>query len=118
MENSRNPQHKDLNQVDQDNKGIDFSGSLKDFGSGMKFEENRAPRSYYPGTPKIIQWVFKYSGGLVKDEKQANYVLFGFVAMAVVIMLFLIFGGGGSKSQNPGKETFKNAPPEMIPLRK
>jgi hypothetical protein len=55
------------------------------------------PRSYYPGTPKIIQWVIKYSGGLVKDEKQANYVLIGFVAVAVIVVLFLVFGGGGNE---------------------
>ncbi len=83
--------------MDQDNKnneGIDLSGSLKDSDSGVKFEEYRAPRSYYPGTPKIIQWVMKYSGELVKDERQASYVLMGFVVLAIVISLFLIFGGG------------------------
>jgi len=85
--------------MDQDNKnneGIDLSGSLKDSDTGVKFEEYRAPRSYYPGTPKIIQWVIKYSGGLVKDEKQAIYVLIGFVVVVIIISLFLFFGGGGS----------------------
>lgn len=88
--------------MDQDNKnneGIDLSGALKDSGTGVKFEgEYRAPRSYYPGTPKIIQWVIKYSGGLVKDERQASYLIFGFVAVAIIITLFLIFGGGGPKT--------------------
>ncbi len=44
-------------------------------------------------TPKIIRWVIKYSGGLIKDEKQANYVFIGFFALAIVISLFLVFGG-------------------------
>jgi len=85
-----------MNQDDKNNERIDLSGSLKDSGTGVKFEEYRAPRSYYPGTPKIIQWVIKYSGGLIKDEKQASYVLIGFVAVAIVIVLFLIFGGGST----------------------
>ncbi len=87
--------------MDQDNnKRIDLSGSLKDSGTGVKFEEYRAPRSYYPGTPKIIQWVMKYSGGLVKDKKQAAYVLLGFVAVVIIISLFMLFSGG-SNSKPP-----------------
>ena len=80
--------------MDQENKndeGIDLSDSLKDSGTGVKFDEYRMPRSYYPGTPKIIQWVIKYSGGLIKNEKQAQYVLIGFVAVAIIISLFLFY---------------------------
>ena len=90
--------------MDQDDKNkevIDLSGALKDSDTGVKFEEYRAPRSYYPGTPKIIQWVMKYLGGLVKNEKQASYVLIGFVAAAIVIVLFLVFGGGPGGSERP-----------------
>ena len=90
-----------MDQNNKNNEGIDLSGSLKDSGTGVKFEEYRTPRSYYPGTPKIIQWVIKYSGGLVKDEKQASYVLIGFVAVAIVIVLFLIFGGSGEQNTPP-----------------
>lgn len=85
-----------MDQDDKNNEGIDLSGSLKDSDTGVKFEEYRASASYYPGTPKIIQWVIKYSGGLVKDEKQASYVLIGFVVVAIIISLFLIFGNSTS----------------------
>lgn len=97
-----------MDQNDKNNKGIDLSGMLKDSGTGVKFDEYRAPRSYYPGTPKIIQWVIKYSGGLVKDEKQASYVLIGFVVLAVVVSLFLIFGGG------PSQPTEGTVPPDQF----
>ena len=40
-------------------------------------------------TPKIVQWVIKISGGGIKNEKQAQYVLLGFVVAAIVISLFL-----------------------------
>lgn len=76
------------------NKGIDLSGALKNSDSGVKFQGRRVEHPFFPGTPKIIQWVIKYSGGLVKDEKQASYVILGFVALAIVIALVLIFGGG------------------------
>ena len=118
MENFQNPLHKLMDQDDKNKEGIDLSGRLKDSGTGVKFEEYRASRSYYPGTPKIIQWVIKYSGGLVKDEKQASYVLIGFVAVAIIIVLFLVFSGGGGKTEikaPPGQRIIypENAPPRL-----
>lgn len=77
---------------EENNNGIDLSGSFND--SDVKFNEQRPQTPlYFPGTPKIIQWVIKYSGGLIKNEKQAQYVILGFVAIAIIISLFLIFGG-------------------------
>ena len=78
-------------------------------------EQFQRPRSFQATTPKMVEWVIEYSGGYVKDEKQANYVLIGFVVVAIIFSLFLVFGGGSSKSEKPGIETFKNAPSEMIP---
>jgi len=57
-----------------------------------EFQQTR--QSFQTATPKIVEWVIKYSGGLVKDEKQASYVLIGFVVVAIIVSLFLIFGGG------------------------
>ena len=82
-----------MDQNNEDNKGIDLSHALDDSSSRIKFEgEQQYVRPYYSDTPKIIQLVMKYSGGLVKDEKQANYVLIGFVAVAIIVSLFLLFG--------------------------
>lgn len=82
---------------DDENKGIsegaDLSGNLND--SGVKFQDTgwRAMKYYRePITPKIIQWTMKCSGGLIKNEKQAQYAILGFVALAIIISLFLFFG--------------------------
>lgn len=81
-----------------DKEGTDFSGALRDdSGTGAKFQEYQVERSFYPGTPKVIRWVIKYSGGLVKDEKQAGYIIWGFVAVAIIISLFLFFGEGSGQ---------------------
>ncbi len=61
---------------------------------GEEFQRTR--QSFQAPTPKIVEWVIKYSGGAIKDEKQASYVLIGFVAVAIVVSLFLFFGGGSS----------------------
>ncbi len=59
---------------------------------GEQFQ--RPARSFETPTPKIVQWVIKYSGGSIKDENQANYFLIGFVVVAIVVSFFLLFGGG------------------------
>jgi hypothetical protein len=60
-------------------------------------ESQHSARSFNSENPKIVQWVIKYSGGYIKDEKQASYVMIGFVAVAIIISLFLIFGGGNTQ---------------------
>ena len=59
-------------------------------------EKQQSTQIFFPETPKMIRWVIKCSGGLIKDERQANYVLIGFVVVATIVVLFLFFGGGGS----------------------
>ncbi|MBU6431461.1 MAG: hypothetical protein KGJ58_03135, partial [Patescibacteria group bacterium] len=67
--------------------------------SKVVFEGEEFPRftrSFQTPTPKIIQWVIKYSGGLIKDGKQASFVLLGFVVAAIIVSMFLFFGSGSS----------------------
>ena len=79
---------------------MDLSGMLKNSDGDIQYNRGGGWKAvqYYHETsnPKIIQWVIKYSGGLIKNENQAGYVLFGFVAAAIIVSLFLFFGGGGS----------------------
>jgi len=82
--------------MDQENKNkkeIDLNEAPNDSDVKSNEWQSQTP-SYLPGTPKIIQWVIKYSGGLVRNKKQAQYVIFGFVVLAIIISLFLIFSGG------------------------
>jgi hypothetical protein len=79
-----------MNQNNEGNKGIDLSGALDDSGTGVKFEgEQQSARSFYTETPKIIQWTIKHSGGLIKDERQASYVLLGFFGIAILLTIIL-----------------------------
>jgi len=40
----------------------------------------------------MADFIVKYSGGLIKDENQAAYVIIGLVIVAIIISLFLFFG--------------------------
>lgn len=71
---------------------------------GVQFEtDSYKAVKFYDETdnPKIVRLVMKYSGGAIKDEKQAYWVLFGFVVLVVAVSLFLFFGGGGGSKKAP-----------------
>ncbi|HEY4508909.1 MAG TPA: hypothetical protein VJC13_01340 [Candidatus Paceibacterota bacterium] len=59
----------------------------------------RFNQSFQTKTPKIVEWIIKSSGGLIKNENQANYVLIGLSVLAIIISLFLFFSSGGSKAK-------------------
>lgn len=106
-----------MDQNNKNNEGIDLSGALKGSGGGAKSREQGVERTFFPGTPKVIQWTIKYSWGLIQNKKQASYVLLGFAALAIVISLFLIFGGGKESEIKapPGQRIIypENEPPRL-----
>jgi len=77
----------------------------------------RHRESFQTSTPKIVRWVIKYSGGIINDEKQANYFLIGFVVVAVIISLFLLFGGENNRISSPDSDLINSPQPlgEYIP---
>jgi len=66
----------------------------------VQFKEEWRPQRFVPKKgwgEKLADFIVKYSGGLIKDENQASYVILGLVAVAIIISLFLFFGGGFQK---------------------
>ncbi|OHA01753.1 MAG: hypothetical protein A3C11_00140 [Candidatus Sungbacteria bacterium RIFCSPHIGHO2_02_FULL_49_12] len=92
--------------------------------SGVKYTDEtgwRAMRYYHePMSPRIIQWTMKYSGGLITNERQANYVLIGFAVLAIIVSLYLFFGGSSSVKTPPkylediAPEVRAKIPPEIL----
>ncbi len=61
----------------------------------VKFNEEYEAMPLYPSdTPKITKWVIKHSGGFIKNEKQANYILIGFIIIAIIISSLIFFNSG------------------------
>ena len=67
--------------------------ALKEFEERSKAEEiQKAPEtSATSELPRMVQLVIKYSGGAIKEQRQAEYVLLGFVVLIIIISLFLVF---------------------------
>lgn len=77
-----------MNQEEKDISGIDLS---KSFSENREFQGEKSSSEYFfrPGTPKIIQWTVKYSGGIIKNERQASYVLLGFIVLTIIVSIIL-----------------------------
>lgn len=85
--------------------------------SGVKFETDsyKVVKFYNePDTPKIVKLTMKYSGGAVKDERQAEYTLFGFVVIAIIISLYLFFGLGSGGDEGAARRAMLELHPELI----
>ncbi|HEY4513281.1 MAG TPA: hypothetical protein VJH06_02095 [Candidatus Paceibacterota bacterium] len=77
---------------------------------GVKFETpSYGAVKYYKetATPKMVQLVTKWSGGAIKEERQAEYVLLGFVVLAIVVSLFIFLKSGPSTESPPELEIDK-----------
>ena len=79
-------------QQDEENKEIDFSDSFEEPAGILKFkDEQEKSSSGYLGKSKLIKWTIQFSGGLIKNKRQATFLILIFVALAVLFSLFLIF---------------------------
>jgi hypothetical protein len=58
---------------------------------GIKFETPSYGAMKYhkeKDTPKMVKAVMRLFGGTIKDQKQAEYVLLGFVVVAIILAIF------------------------------
>jgi hypothetical protein len=77
------------------NKNSEIEEALREFDAKYKTEEmEKIPEiSKNSEIPKMVQLIMKWSGGAIKEQRQAEYVLLGFVAVAIGISIYLMFGG-------------------------
>ena len=71
---------------------------------GISFETDdyKAARfSSLEENPRMVKWVIKYSGGLIKDKKQAEYVLLGVVVTMFILSFFFFFNAFRSPVASP-----------------
>ena len=71
----------------------EISQALKEFEADSKFSPipQKPVISNKGEVPTMVRWVMKISGGAITEQKQAEYVLLGFVILAILISVFLFF---------------------------
>lgn len=68
---------------------------------GVRFETDsyKAIKFYKEtDTPKVVKLTMKWSGGAIKSKRQAEYVLFAFVIIAMAVSFYLFFRRGSRVS--------------------
>jgi hypothetical protein len=72
---------------------LEIDKALKEFEIKSRTEQIQKTPEVFKNSdlPKMVQLVMKWSGGAIKEQKQAEYVLLGFVVVAISISLFLVF---------------------------
>ncbi len=86
-----------MNEVKIDSN-LEIDKALKEFEakSGEEETQNAPVASKTTELPKMVRLVIKFSGGAIKDQRQAEYVLLGVVVIMLAISFYLFFGGSKS----------------------
>jgi len=59
-------------------------------GTDVQFQETVFERSDRPKAPGLIRLIINYSGGYIKNEKQANYAALGLAGLFLIITIMLL----------------------------
>jgi len=65
---------------------------------------------YLSGKPLFVKWTMKYSGGYVKNEKQASYIL---LVVSIIFFLGSIFFFVISQPRSQKEDFIKNGYPKV-----
>ena len=86
--------------------------------AGVQFDlETESRQSFTVKKPKIVEWVMKVSGGMIKSETQANYFLLGFVAVGGVVIFIMLSNLGGTKPKFEAPAGYHIVYPQNAPAR-
>jgi len=79
---------------------------------------SRTVQTSQPSSASATEWLIKNSDGLVKNEKQAGYILLGFVIVAIIVAGIVLASGGSKEARieapSGNKVIYpKDAPPRL-----
>ena len=83
-------------------KNTELNDALKEFEAKSQVEQKPQKQAVETlgEVSGMAKWVVKLSGGKITEQRQAEYVLLGFVILAIAISVFLFFGEGSNSSSN------------------
>ncbi|MFZ3011487.1 MAG: hypothetical protein WA060_00595 [Minisyncoccia bacterium] len=104
------------------NKNTEIEEALREFEAKDQTQQTEkvSETSNNSEIPKMVQLIMKWSGGAIKEQKQAEYVLLTFIAIAMLISLYLFFGQTllnkfSSEKQIPQDQMMELYPELIIP---
>jgi hypothetical protein len=99
-----------MNEGSQIPKNFEIDQALREFeAKKQETEVVKAAKEAPKEGSSFTRMVIKYSGGSI-TQRQAEYLLLGFVAVAAVLSIFLFFKAFRSPSPPPSSEFFEAGP--------
>ena len=94
---------------------IEIEKALKEFEVKSSTEEaqSNSEVAQTPDIPKMVGWVMKLSGGAIKEQRQAEYMLLGLVVLMFAVSFYFFFGGGDKNTKNISEPFFNQ--PQFLP---
>ncbi|MFZ2149875.1 MAG: hypothetical protein WAV15_01825 [Minisyncoccia bacterium] len=99
-------------------KNAEIQNALREFEiKNAEEEAKRIPVKKEPESSKLAHWIMKHSGGAVKEERQAEYVMLVFVVVCLGVSAFLFFTGGAPSNEKiiPPMPVAGEGDPNFIP---
>jgi RsiW-degrading membrane proteinase PrsW (M82 family) len=84
----------------ENQQNIDLSNVLDNLEKKSADEREEQERIFSPGAAKMVKLLFKISGGKIKSEKMANYILLA-IAIIIFIISFFVFYSQVAPKNNP-----------------
>lgn len=80
---------------------IDLNEALREFEVKARQQQtsNPTPTREVVGNSKVVELVMKASGGVIKKQQHAEYILLLFVVSSLVASMFLFFGRGNAEQR-------------------
>lgn len=59
-----------------------------------------------PKSPQIVTYIFNHSGGIIKNDKQATYVIAALCTAIIIISFYIAFGKNKTQKLPPEVEQY------------
>ncbi|MDP2676641.1 MAG: hypothetical protein Q8O83_03075 [bacterium] len=80
--------------INKNEEAVDLIGGVKSGSRGGSELQKRGPdQLFYAETKGFAKSIINLSGGLIKNEKQAEYAMISLIIAGFIVVFFIFFGG-------------------------
>jgi hypothetical protein len=84
-------------------QNIDLSNAFDELEKKPEDEQQNGEEIFSPGTARMVKWLIKLSGGKIKSEKLANYILLAVAAVIFTISFFIFYSQMAPRTVSPSR---------------
>ena|SRR3989338_1029437 len=96
----------------------EINKALREFEEKERTEQAASPIRKEESSPeesKMVGFIIRHSGGLIKDQRRAEYTLLVFIVITLGVSFYLFFGGNGGEPSAPLPPPLEAEEAELAP---